>query len=99
MKPLSVFLALAATACFLSAKERRIELPKETPSYPPGKGSELFAGYCLTCHSTEYISTQPKLPRKFWEATVVKMKEKFGAPIPDASVQELTDYLTAHFGK
>ena len=99
MKPLFAFLALAATASLLPAKERKIELPKEIPSYPPGKGSALFSGHCLACHSAEYISTQPKMPRKFWEGMVLKMKDKFGAPIPDASVQELTDYLTTHFGK
>jgi mono/diheme cytochrome c family protein len=98
MKRALCFLLLAV--CFTSAKERRIELPKETPTYPPGKGSEVFAASCLTCHSTEYISTQPKMPRKFWEATVVKMKDKFGATIADeASVQELAEYLTTNFGK
>lgn len=88
-----------AAICLATAKERKIELPVETPEYPPGKGSELFAGYCLTCHSTEYISTQPPMPRPFWEGVVLKMKNTFGAPIPEASVGELTDYLTTHFGK
>lgn len=99
MKSLFITMALLIGVCIGGAKERSIELPKENPTFPPGKGSELFASYCLTCHSTEYISTQPQLPRKFWEATVVKMKDKFGAPLPDTSIQELTDYLTIHFGK
>lgn len=92
-------LFISAGICLLGAKERTIELPKENPTFPAGKGADLFASYCLTCHSTEYISTQPKMPRKFWEATVVKMRDKFGAPIPETSVPDLTEYLTTHFGK
>ena len=83
----------------ISAKEKKIELPAETPVFKPGKGSELMAAYCLTCHSAEYFTTQPALPRKAWEATVIKMREKFGAPVPEANVAEITDYLTENYGK
>lgn len=50
------------------------------------------------CHSTEYVAMQPPMPRKFWEAAVKKMKEKFGAPTPDAQVAALVDYLTVNYG-
>lgn len=90
------FLVLSAAAM---AAEKRIELPVEKAAYKPGKGEDLAAAYCYTCHSAEYVTTQPPLPRKFWEGAVIKMKEKFGAPIPDASVQDLTDYLTEAYGK
>ena len=83
----------------VSAEQKRIQLPDETVTFRPGKGTDLAALYCYTCHSAEYVSSQPPLPRKYWEATVIKMKEKFGAPIPDASVQELADYLTQAYGK
>jgi hypothetical protein len=99
LKAFVLTMSVFAGICIVGAKERRIELPKETPSFPGGKGADQFAYYCLACHSTEYISTQPKMPRKFWEATVVKMRDKFGALIPEASVQDLTEYLTTHFGK
>lgn len=83
----------------ISAKEKKIELPAETPVYQPGKGTELIAGYCLTCHSAEYFTTQPPLPRKAWEAIVIKMRDKFGAPILEANVAEITDYLSEHYGE
>jgi hypothetical protein len=71
--------------------------PAETGTYKPGKGVELAQGLCTTCHSTEYVSSQPPLPRKFWEASVKKMKEKYAAPLPeDASA--LIDYLTNTYG-
>ena len=89
-------LVISATAI---GAEKRIELPVEKATYKPGKGADLAASYCFTCHSAEYVTTQPPLPRKFWEGTVIKMKEKFGAPISDASIQDLTDYLTEAYGK
>ena len=99
MKPILTISALiAATCCFIAAEEKRIVLPPEKLAYPPGPGADVFAANCLTCHSVEYITTQPKLPRKFWEATVLKMRDKFGAPLPEESVNTITDYLTEHFG-
>lgn len=75
-----------------------IQLPVETAAYRPGPGVELAQGHCVTCHSADYISSQPPMPRKFWEASVKKMKEKFGAPIPDNIAVLLADYLTATYG-
>ncbi|MFD2256580.1 cytochrome c [Luteolibacter algae] len=80
------------------AGEKSITLPMETAKLKPGKGADLTTAYCMICHSVEYITTQPKMPRKFWEAEVLKMKEKFGAPVPEASVRELVDYLTQAYG-
>ena len=82
----------------LGAGEVAITLPPETGIYKAGPGVELAQANCLMCHSTEYVSTQPPMPRKFWEASIKKMKEKFGAPIPDAQVTVLVDYLTATYG-
>ncbi len=94
-----LYLAAAFTAHPVSAEVKTITLPAETTTLKPGKGAELTTAYCMMCHSVEYITTQPEMPRKFWEAAVLKMKDKFGAPVPDASVQELVDYLTAAYGK
>jgi hypothetical protein len=38
------------------------------------------------------------MPRKFWEAEVKKMKEKFAAPLADENLAALADYLTATYG-
>ena len=99
MKPLR--LALPA-ACFLAAQllagEITITLPPETAALKPGVGADLAQANCLTCHSAEYISSQPKMPRKFWEAEVKKMKEKFAAPLADENLAALADYLTATYG-
>ena len=80
------------------AGEVSITLPPETGAYKNAPGVELAQANCVACHSTEYVATQPPMPRKFWEATVKKMKEKFGAPTPDAQVAALIDYLAANYG-
>jgi mono/diheme cytochrome c family protein len=91
-------LITAGLAVSSRSAEVAISLPPETGTYKKAAGSELAQANCLICHSTEYIAFQPPMPRKFWEATVKKMKEKFGAPTPDAQVTALVDYLTANYG-
>ncbi len=71
--------------------------PAETTTYKPGKGSELAQALCMNCHSSDYVSSQPPMPRKFWEATVKKMKEKYAATLPDDTTA-LADYLTNTYG-
>lgn len=89
---------LAATVGSLFGGEVTITLPPETGTYRQAPGVELAQANCLMCHSTEYVAMQPPMPRKFWEAAVKKMKEKFGAPTPDTQVAALVDYLTANYG-
>jgi len=80
------------------AGEVKITLPPETSTLRDGPGFPLAQVSCLTCHSSEYISTQPRMPRAFWEASVKKMREKYGAPVADADVAKLVDYLAAMYG-
>lgn len=95
-------LVIAITAARLSAADKASDFssfvwPAETGTYKPGAGAELAQNLCITCHSTEYVSTQPPMPRKFWEATVKKMKEKYFAPLPNDNAA-LIDYLTSAYG-
>lgn len=82
----------------LIAGEVKIELPPETASFKPGSAAGLANGQCLTCHSVEYVVTQPLLPGSFWLAEVKKMRDKYGAAIPDDQVEVLADYLTENYG-
>lgn len=75
-----------------------IELPADPTTYKAGKGAELAQALCVTCHSADYTASQPVMPRKFWEASVKKMKDKFGATLPDDTTA-LVDYLTTNYGK
>ena len=98
MKATALFLSTIALSSFALAAEVAITLPAETGSYKAAPGVELAQANCMMCHSTEYVSTQPPMPRKYWEATVKKMKEKFGAPTPDAQAAAIVDYLVAAYG-
>jgi hypothetical protein len=37
--------------------------------------------------------------RQVWDAEVTKMINAFGVPISDADAKEITEYLTANYGK
>ena len=91
--------AVAAAAAVASAAGLKIELPKETATLKPGPGVDAANAQCLTCHSVDYISTQPRdKPLAFWKAEVEKMKKVYGAPIPDDQIEPLADYLTRNYG-
>ena len=76
-----------------------IHLPPETAQNRKGLNSELANAQCLSCHSADYVLTQPPdLSRNYWNAIVLKMKSKFGAPISEAQVAPLVDYLVKTYG-
>jgi sulfite dehydrogenase (cytochrome) subunit B len=93
--------ALASLAIVsVSAKPLTYELPDETASFKPGPNLEFAQGNCGSCHSSDYIATQPEGPKykkEFWQAEVTKMINVYGAPIEAADVPKIVDYLTATY--
>jgi mono/diheme cytochrome c family protein len=83
---MKTFLALALVAlpfAIAFAGETTITLPDPVVTLRPGPGLELAQANCLICHSTDYLSTQPPMPRKFWEAApalVDYLAATYGAP-------------------
>jgi sulfite dehydrogenase (cytochrome) subunit B len=76
------------------AKLLTYELLGATATYRPGPGMETAKDNCLTCHSSDYISTQPPNRGKaFWEAEVTKMIKAYHAPIGVADAKAIVDYL------
>ena len=54
---------------------------------------------CVACHSAEYMVYQPaNAPRAYWQAMVLRMKAVFKAPIDDADMPLLVDYLVKTYG-
>jgi hypothetical protein len=75
-------------------------LPDETAAFKPGPNLEVVQNNCTGCHSADYISTQPrgaKFKKDFWQAEVTKMIKVYGAPIDDADVGRIVDYLAATY--
>ena len=93
-----LFAGWLAGGRFLSAADNKFILPPETAKLKPGLGSEIATAQCLTCHSADYISTQPRLARAVWKTSVQKMKDKYGATIPEDKVDVLVDYLAKTYG-
>lgn len=91
--------AMVACMAISPASAVKITLPPETAALKPGAGSDLATQQCLTCHSADYVSSQPPgKPLAFWKAEVEKMKKVYGAPIPDDQIDAIAQYLTREYG-
>ncbi len=77
------------------------EPPANPPVLRPGPEDDrqLVEVYCVGCHSTAYIATQPALSRAQWEAEVQKMRSAFGAVVPDPAAQRIATFLHAYYGR
>lgn len=93
----TILLCLIA-ACIL-ARPAEFTLPSETATLKSAPGVELVTSQCLLCHSADYISTQPRLTRAAWKNEVLKMQQKYGAPILTNNVEALVEYLATNYGK
>ena len=64
-----------------------------------GPGAELVRARCAACHSLDYIQMNaPFMARAAWDAEVRKMIRAFGAPVTDAEVDPIVDYLASGYG-
>ena len=76
------------------AKPLTYVLPEETAALRPGPDMETARDNCMSCHSVDYINTQPPgRGSEFWEAEVKKMIKSYHAPISEADAKTITDYL------
>ncbi len=75
-----------------------ITLPVTEVKLKPGPGSEKASTLCNICHSLEYITMQPALPKATWSAEVSKMIKVMGAPINEEDAKVITEYLSTAYG-
>ena len=101
---LALSLALAVIASFGPGSTRAAPisyaLPEDTAAFKPGPNLETAQNNCTACHSADYINTQPrdqKSKKDFWQAEVTKMIKLYGAPINQADVPKIVDYLAATY--
>jgi mono/diheme cytochrome c family protein len=93
--------ALAAVADSACAVPQSIELPPDGMALKasPLPGYAKAQASCVACHSADYMQYQPaSAPRPYWEAMVRRMKTVFKAPIDDADIPAIVDYLAATYG-
>jgi cytochrome c553 len=86
----------ASSACFGDVV--KMDLPVETSEFRAGPNKEVAMTYCVLCHSWDYVTMQPALPRTTWKAVVTKMRGTFGAPLTDAQIEDIADYLVRAYG-
>ncbi len=75
-----------------------ITLPNVPVQLKEGEGRAKTETYCNVCHSTDYITMQPRFSKAQWTATVTKMIKVMGAPITEEDAKTIIDYLTANYG-
>jgi mono/diheme cytochrome c family protein len=103
MHRISVLAAVAVAALSLGsagAASISYKLPDETAAFKPGVNLEVVQNNCTGCHSADYVQTQPRGPKfkkDFWQAEVTKMIKVYGAPIADADVAKIVEYLAATY--
>lgn len=92
-------LLLAATAAAPAGKS--ITLPPDGVQLKPSNlpGYALAQTNCVACHSAEYMLYQPPTaPRPYWDAMVKRMKAVFKAPLNDADIPVIVEYLAKTYG-
>lgn len=95
----TVLLALAAGLGSATAAPVAYQVPQEVAAFRPGPNLDVVQGNCTACHSADYVGTQPPMKDKkaFWQAEVTKMIKVYGAPIDDADIGKIVDYLAATY--
>lgn len=96
----AVILALGLPAA-AGAAVKTIQLPPDPVQLKPSTlpGYARAQANCVACHSAEYMLYQPpNAARPYWDAMVKRMKAVFKAPIADADMPALVDYLAKTYG-
>ena len=68
--------------------------PRDGEGGTQAKGLAAAQANCQTCHSVDYIATQPPGRGKaFWDSEVTKMIKVYHAPIDEADGHAIAAYL------
>ena len=75
-----------------------VDLPTGDRMFPGGATAEIVNNNCLACHSAGMVLTQPSLSKATWDGIVEKMIHAYKAPVGQAEVRAIVDYLQATKG-
>ena len=91
--------ALLLTGCERAPEvtfaDASITLPDDPLDLPDLPGRDAVIANCTACHSPSTMLQQPKIPREKWESQVTKMIEIYKAPIDEAAIPQIVDYMVA----
>jgi mono/diheme cytochrome c family protein len=92
MRIIETCLCVSLLAASAAAEEKPVQLKS-------GPGREKVEANCAACHSLDYIEmNSPFLNASGWDAEITKMIKVFGAPIREADVKDIAEYLKANYG-
>src|SRR3982074_756895 len=79
---IAVAIGKAATGPVQTWAKVEVKLPVSEAVFPPGNGADIANGQCLVCHSAGMGLRQPPLTLDEWTGEINKMRNSFGAPLP-----------------
>lgn len=96
-----VVAALLGLGSAATLRSKTVDLPPDgvqlKASPLPGYAKAQVS--CVACHSAEYMAYQPPTAaRPYWDTMVKRMKTVFNAPIDEADIPVLVDYLVKTYG-
>lgn len=94
MKKLVIF--IIGVAFFILPVVSACSAEKQTGQAADTKA--LFEKKCSTCHSSKKATGQKKNQAE-WADTVLRMKNKNGAPVNDEEAKSITEHLAKNYGK
>ncbi|MBF9152318.1 cytochrome C [Novosphingobium jiangmenense] len=99
-EPLVLIAAAALVPAAIAARPLTYSAPAETtPAELADAEGELVVNACSTCHSLEYIVTQPRgKGAQFWKDSVAKMVNVYKAPVEPADADAVAAALARKFG-
>jgi mono/diheme cytochrome c family protein len=93
---------LAATPALVqelpAIKSTTVDIPSGDAMFPGGAAADAINNNCLACHSADMVLNQPALPKATWLAEVHKMINVYRAPVDEADVPAIVDYLASTKG-
>lgn len=93
--PVLALLAACERAPEVTFADAAITLPTDPAALPDLPGRDAVIANCTACHSPSTMLQQPTIPRAKWESIIGKMTEVYKAPIDQAAVPQIVDYLMA----
>jgi hypothetical protein len=72
-----------------------VEFADPARLFPGDSKADAINNNCLACHSAGMVLTQPALSRAEWQSEVEKMRSIYKAPVEEADVSAIVDYLVA----
>jgi cytochrome c553 len=74
-------------------KSTTVDLPAGDSLFRGGSSADAINQNCLACHSADMVLNQPAFPKATWEAEVHKMINTYKAPVDNADIAPIVDYL------